>query len=355
MPSIRIVDPLKHPGWDELVLSFGGYSFFHSRAWAEVLYLSYSYEPVYICSFDGETLASVIPLMEVRSFLTGKRGVSLPFTDYCNPLTRSDALVSQLFDQLIELGKERGWRYIEFRLNSFDSQATFHLDSYPSPLPSYASYVGHVIELNCDQEKMFQGFRDSVKRNVRKAKKQGVGARISDSLDALREFYGLHCLTRRDHSLPPQPWAFFERVYEGIIHKGFGFVVLTYFEEQAISGAVFFHFGKKALYKYGASDRRYQQLRASNLVMWEAVKWFGERGYQTLCLGRTDPEDEGLLQFKAGWRPSPCTIPYFRYDFEKGSFVSGSAKTSHFETKVAKYLPLPILKVAGSLLYRHMA
>ena len=44
-----------------------------------------------------------------------------------------------------------------------------------------------------------------------------------------------------------------------------GFVALASYSNRVVAGAVFFHFGSKAIYKYGASDRNYQHLRANNL------------------------------------------------------------------------------------------
>ncbi len=51
-------------------------------------------------------------MMEVRSWLTGKRGVSLPFTDTCDPL---GAPTDALFDEVTRYGAAQGWKYWESR------------------------------------------------------------------------------------------------------------------------------------------------------------------------------------------------------------------------------------------------
>ena len=48
----------------------------------------------------------MIPLMEVSSFLTGKRAVSLPFTDYCEPLAPHHEVLKVMFDAIILEGKK---------------------------------------------------------------------------------------------------------------------------------------------------------------------------------------------------------------------------------------------------------
>ena len=54
--TLEIVDPLEIPDWDALVLATGKASFFHSSAWARILYESYGYKPLYFASFKGGNL-----------------------------------------------------------------------------------------------------------------------------------------------------------------------------------------------------------------------------------------------------------------------------------------------------------
>jgi hypothetical protein len=80
------LNPLTIPDWDALVLNTPGTGFFHTSAWCRVLSESYGYKPVYFAEIEGDRFRTLVPMMEIDSFLTGKRGVSLPFTDYCDPI-----------------------------------------------------------------------------------------------------------------------------------------------------------------------------------------------------------------------------------------------------------------------------
>jgi len=342
--NIQIINPITYPGWDELILSTPNYSFFHSSTWAKVLRESYGYKPLYFTVFKNGGLSAVIPIMEVNSFLTGKRGVSLPFTDYCDPIVNGDIQFKDLLDYVIEYGKRRRWKSLEIRGGQ---------NHFRSVSPS-SNYLSHVIDLGENEEEIFYGFKDSVRRNIKKANREGVEVGIFNSLDSLKEFYRLNCLTRKEHGLPPQPYLFFENIYEHVIGKKQGHVVIASYKGKNIAGAIFFHFGEKAFYKYGASDLNYQHLRANNLVMWEAIKWFYQKGYKSLCLGRTEPENEGLRQFKSGWGTTEQQINYYRYDLNKGSFVTGSSKVTGFHNKIFRNTPIPILNRIGSILYKHV-
>jgi len=60
-----------------------------------------------------------------------------------------------------------------------------------------------------------------------------------------------------------------KNIFDHVISRDHGDVVLASFNEKVIAGAVYFDFGEKAIFKYGASDRAYHHLRPNNLIMWE--------------------------------------------------------------------------------------
>ena len=343
--SLQIIDPTQYDGWDDLILSYPDYSFFHSSAWARVLSESYGYTPKYFVLINKCELLALIPVMEVNSFLTGRRGVSLPFTDYCDPLIDGSNQFHDLFDHIIQYGKKCGWKYLELR--SFKNLSPFASPSL--------TYISHTLDLSRNEEQIFSRLRDSTKRNIKKAAKEGVGVEISQSLDSVQEFYRLNCITRKDHGLPPQPYYFFKKVYEHILANNFGFIVLASFDGKAIAGTVYFHFEEKAVYKYGASDKSFQHLRANNLVMWEAIRECIRRGCTILSLGRTDLGHEGLLQFKRGWGAKESALHYYKFDLRINAFVRSRPRVSSVHNQFFRRLPPSLSRWVGVALYRHFA
>ena len=238
-------------------------TFFHTTAWARVLSESYGYKPLYFATIDNGKLAGLIPVMEINSFLTGKRGVSLPFTDICHPVADTAANFQALMDRITEYGHRAGWKFIGIRGGTAQLQGVQHC----------AENFTHILALSEDETGLKKTFRESTQRNIRHAEKAGVEVRLSHTRDALVDFYRLHCMTRRLHGLPPQPWSFFSKIHEHVIAREKGFVALGVHAGKTVAGAVYFHFRDRAVYKYGASDRFHQNLRANNLVMWEAIRW----------------------------------------------------------------------------------
>jgi lipid II:glycine glycyltransferase (peptidoglycan interpeptide bridge formation enzyme) len=281
--------------------------------------------------------------MAINSPLTGQRGVALPFTDQCPVIDSDGNHFQELFGKIIAYGKKAEWNTIEIRGGK---------EYLQGKIPS-ATYLAHSLDLAHPEQKIFSTFRSSTKRNINKAIKENVRVKILNSLESVKEFYQLNCMTRKKHGLPPQPFYFFRKLYKHIISKKKGFVILASYCDKVVAGAIYSHFGNKALFKYGASDKNYQHLRANNLVMWEAIKWYEQNGCKYFSFGRTEPDHEGLLQFKRGWGTQEETIHYYKYDLTKDEFVKDSSRIKSFYS-ICQKLPLPVLKLAGHLVYRHI-
>ena len=342
---MRPINPLHYPHWDALIAGLPNHSFFHSAAWAKVLVETYGYAPNYFVTQGTNGLRSMLPLMEVDSWLTGRRGIALPFTDDCGPLCPDGNSFKKLFQNAIGLGKERSWKHLECRggRNFFEG------------VPASLSFYGHSLDLVSGIEQLFGGLEGFVRRAIRKAEKDWVTVEISQSLEAVRIFYLLQCKTRKKHGLPPQPFSFFLNIHKHILLQNSGMVAVASWRKTPIAASVYFHLGDQAIYKYGASDEKFQHLRGSNLVMWEAIKWYVRKGAGKLHLGRTSMANEGLRRFKLGWGASEENIEYFKYDFRKKDFVADSDKAFGWHNRIFQSLPGLVSRMGGKMLYRHWA
>lgn len=335
-------NPLTQPNWDELLLTSSGTSFFHTSEWARVLAESYGYTPLYFTDIHDSKLTTLIPMMEVNSFLTGKRGVSLPFSDFCEPIVSDSDALKEMMKKIISHGKNAGWRIIDLRGGK---------DYMKNVEPSLSHYT-HDLDISKSEQEVFKGLKDSTRRNIKKAVKEGVEIRLSSSLESVKEFYRLNCMTRKRHGLPPQPFRFFKKIHEHIIEKGMGFLSMAVYNKKTIAGAIYFHFGKNAIYKYGASDMTSANLRPNNLVMWEAIRHCITKGFSNFSFGITEMSNEGLLRFKRGWGVNEQMINYYKYNLKSETYIKDSfrKKTSY---PLFQKMPGPILNLAGAVIYKH--
>jgi len=342
--KIEIINPLTCSNWDEMILDTDDYSPFHSSAWARVLHETYNYKPLYFCMIENDQLKILLPFMVVDSWLTGSRAVSLPFTDYCPIILKDKIKYEDLIEEVIQLGKTEGWKHIELRHNRHTK----------SDVPSSDSFYEHHLDLKSGEKKLFAEFRSSTRRNIIKAQKGGVKINIATSMDSLKAYYHLHCLTRKRHGLPPQPYSFFKNIFNFILNEKNGFIVLATYKNVIISAMIFLVFGKKAIYKFGASSLKYQEIRSNNLVMWEGIRNCINMGCEHLTLGRTERKNTGLRQFKNGWAAKESVINYYRYSLKNDRFLAENDNIMGFATKIIKLFPLSFLKLTGRVAYKHV-
>jgi len=341
--NLRILNPLEFPGWDSLLLDNNNYDFFHTSAWAQVLKKSYGFTPIYFAEFDDDRLSFLMPFMEVGSSIFGKKAVSLPFTDQCAPFALNKESLGEAVRFVIEYGEKSGWKSLEWRDDSYFSEEVL----------SSERFYTHDINLDKTESEIFSSFDDGNQRNIKKSGREGVIIRSEQSLDSLGKFHQLNCLTRKRHGLPPQPFAFFNNVFEDVISKGRGTVVSAFYKETVIASSVFFYFGKRALFKYGASNMEFQNLRPNNLIMWEALKWVRQQGFKTMNLGRTEAENQGLLRYKRAWGAKESLLKYYKYDLRKKSFLQKHSGLGPMSTKLLARTPISVLRLIGRLFYRH--
>ena len=78
-------------------------------------------------------------------------------------------------------------------------------------------------------------------------------------------------------------------------------------------------------------------------------------GFATFDFGRTPLDNAGLRKFKMGWGPAEHRIEYVRHDRRSGRYAADSGAGPRWRGRLLRALPEPLLKLIGSVLYRHAA
>lgn len=339
------IDPMCDRGWDSLIGSHPDCTFFHSAAWARTLCKAYGHRPLYRAYWRDEKIVALIPMIEIDSAATGCRGVCLPFTDFCEPLVFDPASAGMVRAKLLRLAQERGWKYLEIRgASSVQSKKS----------SSAGTFYGHSLDLRSGSRAIFEGFSSSARRAIRKAQRSDVKVCSTNTQAAIVEYYRLHSETRKRHGVPPQPLSFFLSLHDQVISRGFGFVSLASIGSRAIAGAVFLHFGQRAVFKYGASDVAFQEFRANNLVFWEAIKNLSSSGFTALHFGRTSMENESLRRFKLGWGTREETIEYVKLQENDAAEGGRQKQLQRLSAAFFRRMPSVFNRWVGSVLYPHL-
>lgn len=343
--SVRVVDPDEIPEWDRLLEPFPDSTFFHTREWAAILRSTYGFRPRYLLLGTPAAPQGLLPLMQVDSWLTGRRGIALPFSDACSPLSQSDGDLHELLAEARRLAGEAAWKYLEIRGG---------LERIEGVRPS-TTFFGHVLPLVENEDFLFRQLDPSARRAIRKANTDDVVVETHHSEAALGEFCHLLALTRKGHGVPQQPPAFFRNLHRTMISQGKGCIVMARLNRVAIAAAMFLEHKRKVLYKFGGSDVRHLKHRGNNLVMWKAITEYARRGFETFDFGRTSLANEGLRRFKLGWGSGERPISYFRYDCRCSDWATVADRSTNRLTPIFQKLPVGLSRAVGRMLYRHVA
>ena len=198
------IDPLLDPRWAALVESHPHSSVFHSPSWLEALQRTYGYEPMVISTCSPKSdLTNGLVFCRVNSWLTGRRFVSLPFSDHCEPLVDDSEDLIRIFTHLRQSVEQGKWKYIEIRPRH--SNLAGH-----AFLSQREDFCFHSLNLKRGVEALFLSFhKSSIQRKIRRAEREHLRYEEGTSERLLTEFYKLQIATRRRQYLPPQPLSWF--------------------------------------------------------------------------------------------------------------------------------------------------
>jgi len=343
--NIYEIDPLTDARWMELVRVHPSASVFHTDRWLKAIHISYGYRPVvYTSSQPGEVLRDGVLFCQIRSWLTGSRMVSLPFSDHCEPLVSDRATLTCILEHIRKQAVQQKCKYVELRPSSSET-------SSQGLLPPWEQYCFHVIDLHPDADTLFSGFqKSSVQRKIRKAEREDLLYEEGHSPELIAKFYHLMQLTRRKHQLPPQPLEWFRNVASCMGDQMKVRVVSK--DGRPAASILTLNFRDTMVYKYGCSDAEMSNLGGTPLLFWLAIQDAKKLGMTAMDLGRSDMDNEGLLTFKERLGGVRSTLTYLRYP-EKAAQEKSSVPM-RMAKELFSHMPESLQTVTGRLLYRHI-
>lgn len=341
------LNPLTDSRWPQFVAEHPYASIFHTREWLNALHLTYGYEPVVFTTSQGPDLYDAVLFCEVRSWLTGKRLVSLPFSDHCQPL--ADAVnLREILHSLHEQRERQQLRYIELR--------PVFGDSVPDMTDQFTRskrFCFHSIDLRPDLETIYKGFHaNCVRRKIKRAEREGILYESGRSDELLQKFRHLLLLTRRRHQLPPQPASWFHN----ILHCLGDLITIHVVSKDSmpVASILTLTYKSSMVYKYGCSDAQFNALGGTSLLFWKAIQQAKSTGIEEFDLGRSSYDDPGLIAFKDHLGAASSELTYFRNPPLRPRPVEQRQRVPSLPRQVLAHLPDPIFAGVGQLLYRHI-
>lgn len=349
--AAHCIDPLKDRRWDEFVWRHPRASVFHSSAWLEALSRTYGYKPiVYTTSSAGQRLQNGIAFCRVESWLTGRRLVSLPFSDHCEPLVDTPQDLEIIAAALEQEARREHWRYIEMRpLRQLEIVTSLQRATVP--------YTFHQLNLSPDIDTLFRNcHKNSTQRKIVRAEREGLLYREGPTEELLEHFYRLLANTRKRHSRPPQPRNWFVNLVDCF---GDALKIRVAFKgDQPVASVLTIRHKDTMVYKYGGSDLRFNNLGGMHLLLWGAIQEAKVSGLHYFDFGRSEADQHGLITFKQRWGSTQSGLIYSRFGLSDQATHMFESSAANWRSRMAKYLLARmqpgLLSLAGRALYRHV-
>ncbi len=341
------IDPLEDPRWDDFVGQHDRSCFFHRSEWAKIIKRTYGFTPYYLVNenMNGK-ITSGWPFFWVNNIMVPDRFICLPFTDYCWPLFSFPQDSENIRDVLSLMHLKSKNASIEVRGG----------EGFPG-MVEQKYYKRFAIDLTQGIGEVWRHTSEkSIRYSIKKAERERIIIIRGETEREMKRFYRLNVLTRRHHGVIPQPYRFFQHLIEEIIMNNRGFLLLAEKDGLVTAGSIFLIHKDTIYHKYNATHPRYKYLCSTHLILWHAIMWALQHGFKAMDLGRTAPDNNGLMSFKRHWGAIETDSPYYYHPEPRGINAGGENSTKYRSIKkIINRTPTFALSGLGSGFYRFLA
>jgi hypothetical protein len=348
--KLSIIDPREDARWDQFVLNHRFGSVFHLSSWCDILVKTFHYKPFYVVLEEDSAIKAGLPLMTIKSWITGRRVISLPRTSYCDPLVEEKVDLEMLLQGAREVLRKEKCGFLEIKTQKNDQ---FLLNT---ELKCYGHFRNQVLDLTRGIDALWKGFhRTCVRQRIQRAEKDNVLIRLGESLSDVGIFYKLHMGTTDKHGVPPRPLCFFENMWNEL--QEIGNIILPIAERNGTpaAAAIFLKSKDAITFEFLGIDYEMAEHSPGHLIGWEMIKRACSEGTRYFDFGLTPPENTGLMQFKTRWGAEDRVLNYFYYPDVKGykAFVKQPGEPGEEKADFISTTGKKLKRYAASRLYRH--
>lgn len=244
------------------------------------------------------TLAGVLPLTELNSFLFGRALISNGFGVHGGPLAEDDRGARALVDAAWALAGRLEMPSVELRGPIPDSPGWVIKDE---------SYVNFARDLAGSDEAELLAIPKRQRAEIRRSYTFDLDVEIGRDARCRADHYAIYAESVRNLGTPVFPRALFDAVLEGF---GEDADILVVRHQGRPMGAVLtlYHCGTAMPY-WGGGTMEARQWRANDHMYYELMKHARRRGCTRFDFGRSKP-GTGAFGFKKNWGFAPEPLSY---------------------------------------------
>ena len=164
-----------------------------------------------------------------------------------------------------------------------------------------------ILDITPTEEELLKNMRKTTRYSIRKAEKDGVEIVKSTAPDDIEKFWTVYQPTVDRQHFVPFSKNYLRKEFEVFAEQGSAALFFATYRGEVISAAFIVFNPWSAFYHHGASDPKYTNVPASQLVQWHAILEAKRRGCVKYNFWGIAPEDAtkhpwaGLTRFKRGF------------------------------------------------------
>jgi hypothetical protein len=277
--------------WDEFASRYTDLIFYQS-IWSEVLRKGLGGQPLYFYLKEGEEIVAGLPgvLLNFRIFKVYY--ASIPYGNLIGEIS--------FFPRFLDvLGKEFQKRGIdEVRMTESPFLEPYHPEGFKS-LPATCS----LLDLRgFEKERIMEGYKKYIRRDIRKAQRNGVTIRPGSSREDVRIFYELYLSSmERNRAAAKYPRRWFHAIYERVVVRGLGNFLFADLNQNAIAGVVLVNSVATTHYFHNGSRPEFLRFCPNELLVHFSLEDAIMRGNSFFDFMGSDSGDLSLIKFKEKW------------------------------------------------------
>ena len=173
--------------------------------------------------------------------------------------------------------------------------------------PLFTKY-SFILDLSSSEEQLFNQLDSKTRYNVKLASKKGVQIFENSSEAGIEEYIKILEETTKRQGFYAHTPDYFRKMWQIMGQSGILHIFNAVYEKQILVSWIVFVFNGVLYYPYGASRREHREVMASNLMMWEMIR-FGQKMncHKFDMWGALGPEPDeqdpwfGFHKFKKGY------------------------------------------------------
>lgn len=302
--SIREIHISDQEEWNRSVRAISDYDVFFLNEYLRAFQLQGSGEPILIVySNEGDYAINAVFRRDIsddkhfKNILKPHKyyDLSTPYGygGFIGKVNNKDALIKEWTQYCIDKGYV--CEFVRFSLFSD------YRDYFDGVTETRTHNVIRNLEMPLDE--MWMDFKQKVRKNVKRANKNGLEIIIDETGEYLDDFLRIYYGTMKRTNAEDE--YFFKREF---------FEILTSMHQNAVYFHVLYQgkiisteliiYGAENCYSYlGGTDREYFDVRPNDFLKFEVIKWAKDKGLKNYVLGGGYGSDDGIFQYKTYLAP----------------------------------------------------